>query len=136
MQPLPEGSPLLLKTLELCTTLVATPEFQSVVKRLETFEANESARALLNTLNEKGAELQQKQQLGLPLAEAEIGEFESARQTFFANPLGQDFVQAQEQMQKMQQAIGKYVGKAFETGRVPVADDFAGDCSDGTCGCH
>lgn len=136
MQPLPEGSPLQIKALELCSTLVATPDFQSVVKRLETFEANEAARSLLNALNDKGAALQQKQQLGLALAESEIGEFEVARQAFFENPLAQDFVQAQEQMQKMQQAIAKYVGKAFETGRVPVADDFAGDCSDGTCGCH
>ena len=74
-----EGSPLLLKTLELCTTLAATPDFRSVVARLERFEADESARALLNELNEKGAALQQKQQIGQPLAEAEIGEFESAR---------------------------------------------------------
>ena len=136
MQPLPEGSPLLLKTLELCTTLAATADFRSVVARLERFEADESARALLNQLNEKGAALQQKQQMGQPRAEAEIGDFESARQAFFENALGQDFVQAQEQMQKMQQAIAKYVGKTFEKGRVPVADDFAGDCSDGTCGCH
>ncbi len=136
MQPLPEGSPLLVKTLELCSALTASPDFQSVQARMQRFEADADAGALLAALNEKGAALQEKQQLGLPLAEAEIGEFEAARQAFFGNPLAQDFVQAQEQMQKMQQAIAKYVGKAFETGRVPVADDFAGDCSDGGCGCH
>ncbi|HSH94047.1 MAG TPA: YlbF family regulator [Roseimicrobium sp.] len=124
------------KTRELCQTLIEQPEFQTIRSSVETFLANDEARAQFDALNLKGQTLQQKQQAGLPLSEAEIADFESTREKLLANPVASNFLKAQEEMNGIQDQINQHVSKTFELGRVPNAEDFDSCCNEGGCGCH
>ncbi|MEI6279665.1 MAG: hypothetical protein WCQ16_09835 [Verrucomicrobiae bacterium] len=51
-------------------------------------------------------------------------------------PVASDFFDAQEEMHDLQRAVKKAVAKTIELGRLPTADELAGDgCGEG-CGCH
>jgi cell fate (sporulation/competence/biofilm development) regulator YlbF (YheA/YmcA/DUF963 family) len=125
------------KTRELCQTLIDQPEFKSMRQRIDAFMADEKTRGHYDSLMVKGQTLQQKQQSGLPLDGAEITDFEQLRESFLNNPVARGFLDAQEEMQKLQQSVGQYVSKTFELGRVPEESDLdsGGSCGSG-CGCH
>ncbi len=105
-------------------------------KRMDAFMADDKTRGQYDTLMAKGQALQQKQQSGIPLDNAEVGDFEKLREGFVSNPVARGFLDAQEDMQKMQQSVTEYVAKTFELGRVPEESDMdSGSCGHG-CGCH
>ena len=87
-------------------------------------------------LNDRSALLQQKQQAGVEIKEEEIVEFEKLREEFMANSVATNFLEAQEEVQQVQDRINQIITKTFEIGRVPNQDDFD-FCSDGfgDCGC-
>jgi len=126
--------PILQKTRELCETLVSQPEFQSIRTRIDAFMADEAAKLQYQCVMEKGESLHHKQQMGLPLTEQEITEFQKDRDALVNNPVSRDFIDAQQQMQKVQDSVGQYVAKTFELGRIPTEEDFT-SCGQG-CGCH
>jgi cell fate (sporulation/competence/biofilm development) regulator YlbF (YheA/YmcA/DUF963 family) len=130
-----EETAVIQKTRELCDAIVAQPEFQTIRRQIDQFMGNEEAKLQYQTVMEKGETLQQKQQMGLPLSEEEVGDFQKHRDLLVNNPVARAFLDAQEQMQKMQQSVGQYVAKTFELGRTPTDDDFSGCCSDHGCGC-
>jgi cell fate (sporulation/competence/biofilm development) regulator YlbF (YheA/YmcA/DUF963 family) len=131
-----EDTIILQKTRELCETIVQQPEFQEIRSRIDAFMANEEAKSQYQRVIEKGESLQQKQQMGLPLSNEEITEFEGHRETLVSNPVAKGFLDAQNQMHKVQESVGQYVAKTFELGRIPSAEDFdSGSCGSG-CGCH
>ncbi len=123
------------KTRELCQTILDQPEYQSIRTRIDSFLADDEAKAQYQRLSEKGEVLQQKQQQGSPLSDAEIADFESHRQAFFSNPVAKDFVDAQQEMHEVQESVTRYVAKTFEIGRVPAAGDFE-SCGHDGCGCQ
>lgn len=124
------------KTRELCETIVQQPEFKQIRSRIDAFMANEEAKEQYQRVVEKGESLQQKQQMGMPLSNDEIAEFEKHRETLINNPVAKGFLDAQNQMHKVQESVGQYVAKTFELGRIPSADDFdSGSCGP-SCGCH
>jgi cell fate (sporulation/competence/biofilm development) regulator YlbF (YheA/YmcA/DUF963 family) len=130
-------NPLLAPTQALCQALVSLPDFQSIRTRIDAFSANDTVRNEYENLGLKSSMLQQKQQMGITLTEAEIAEFEGARQTFLDNPLARDFLEAQQEMTRLQDTIHQYVSKTFELGRLPAPEDLSGCCSDsGGCGCN
>ena len=54
------------------------------------------------------------------------------------NPVAREFMDAQQNLQSVQVAIGKYIGMTLELGRVPAEEDLAqedGCCNEGGCGC-
>jgi cell fate (sporulation/competence/biofilm development) regulator YlbF (YheA/YmcA/DUF963 family) len=121
---------------ELCQTILNQPEVKSIRQRIDAFNADTAAQKQYETLAERGEYLQHKQQQGAQLSDAEIAEFEKTREAFFANPVAKGFVDAQQQMHKMQDSVSKYVSKTLELGRVPAAEDMeSGSCGSG-CGCH
>lgn len=121
---------------ELCETILNQPEVKSIRQRIDAFNADTAAQKQYETLAERGEYLQHKQQQGAQLTDAEIAEFEKTREAFFANPVAKGFVDAQQQMHKMQDSVSKYVSKTLELGRVPAAEDMeSGSCGSG-CGCH
>jgi cell fate (sporulation/competence/biofilm development) regulator YlbF (YheA/YmcA/DUF963 family) len=134
METTPQGSVLLQKTRELCSALAETTEFQSIRQRIERFTADESARGQYEFLNLRGGQLQEKQQMGVPLDDAEIAEFEARRAAFIANPVAQDFLTAREEMIELQDTIARHVGKTFELGRLPKISEMAASCGS-DCGC-
>ena len=65
----------------------------------------------------------------------EVAVFEQERVTFLNNPVARGFLDAQEEMQQIQESIGRYVHKTFELGRVPAAEDFPSSHCGPSCGC-
>ena len=129
-------TPIVQATRALCRTILDQPEFKNVRRQVDAFMADESARAQYQVVIEKGEELQHKQQMGLPLTNDEIGEFEKNRTALVDNPVARGFLDAQQEMQKVQESVGQYVAKTFELGRLPTEEDFdSGSCGSG-CGCH
>jgi cell fate (sporulation/competence/biofilm development) regulator YlbF (YheA/YmcA/DUF963 family) len=123
------------KTRELCQTILDQPEYQIIRRQVEAFLKNEKAQEQYQMLSSKGEYLQHKQAQNLPLANEEIAEYETHRETFFNNPVARDFVGAQQAIHKMQETVAQYVAKTYELGRIPTADDFdSGDCGP-SCGC-
>jgi len=124
------------KTKELCQAILDQPDVRSMRQRVAAFEADDKARGQYDVLISKGQTLQQKQQSGQSLDGTEIKDFEQLRDAFVNNPVARGFLDAQEDMQKLQQSVVQYVTKTFELGRVPEESDMdSGSCGSG-CGCH
>lgn len=124
------------KTRELCQTIIEQPDFQAIRSRIDTFMADDRAKAQYQTVVEKSEVLNQKQQMGAPLSPEEIADFESHRETLVNNPVARGFMDAQGEMHKMQESVTQYLTKTLELGRVPNEDEFdSGSCGHG-CGCH
>src|SRR5262245_38963249 len=128
-------TPLIQKTRDLCQTIVDGTEFRSIRERIDAFAADEGGKNLYHTGMEKGDALQQKQQYGLPLDNNEVAAFEQNREQLLNHPVARSFLDAQQQMHKIQESVMQFVGKTFELGRVPTLDDFASDNCGPTCGC-
>jgi cell fate (sporulation/competence/biofilm development) regulator YlbF (YheA/YmcA/DUF963 family) len=124
------------KTLELCEAIVQQAQFQSIRQRVDTFMADPKAQQQYQSLTEKGRSLHEKQHQGLPLDSREIAIFESERDILLGNSVAKAFIDAQEEMQEMQEGVHKFIHKTFELGRLPSEEDFQeGSCGHG-CGCH
>ncbi|MDB6068445.1 MAG: hypothetical protein JWR26_4653 [Pedosphaera sp.] len=124
------------KTKELCQAILDQPDVRSMRERIDSFMSDAKTRGQYDTLMSKGQVLQQKQQSGQALDETEVAEFEKLRKGFIENPVARGFLDAQEDMQKLQQSVAEYVTKTFELGRVPEESDLdSGSCGHG-CGCH
>jgi cell fate (sporulation/competence/biofilm development) regulator YlbF (YheA/YmcA/DUF963 family) len=130
-----ENSLIFQKTRELCQAILDQPEYQTIRQRVDEFMANDEAKTQYQSLSEQGEYLQHKQQQGMVLAPEEIAEFEQKREAFITNPVARGFMDAQQEMHKVQDTVGRYVAKTFELGRLPQDDDFEGSCGQG-CGCH
>jgi cell fate (sporulation/competence/biofilm development) regulator YlbF (YheA/YmcA/DUF963 family) len=136
MQTQIEESAVIQKTKELCQTILDQPEILALRKDIETFMADDQARTEYESLMTQGEMLNEKQHSGAALTEAEIADFEKLRKSFLSKPVARGFLDAQEQMQRLQKSVGQYVSKAFELGRVPEESDLdSGSCGSG-CGCH
>jgi hypothetical protein len=87
-------------------------------------------------VNELSDLLQMRQRGGLAIQQEEITQFETLREQLLQNPIAQGFIEAQQEMQNLHEAIGRFVNKTFELGRSPEFEDvFDGSCGSG-CGCH
>ncbi len=123
------------KTRELCQAILDEPGVQALRKNIDSFMADENARAQYEDVVTKGQALQQKQQTAQALTDDEIADFEQHRDALLKNPVASDFIDAQQQLRDVQEAIHRHVNKTFELGRLPSEEDLAtGCCSDG-CGC-
>lgn len=130
-----EETAIIQQTRELCQTIVDQPEFRQIRLHIDAFMSDDAAKAQYQVVMEKGDELQQKQQMGMPLDNAEIGEFEKNRELLLNNAVAANFLTAQQQMHKIQESVMQYVSKTFELGRVPSADDFPAESCGPSCGC-
>jgi cell fate (sporulation/competence/biofilm development) regulator YlbF (YheA/YmcA/DUF963 family) len=136
MQTQIEENVIVQKTRELCQAILDQPDVRSMRQRVAAFEADDKARGQYDVLISKGQTLQQKQQSGQTLDSTEVKDFEQLRDAFVNNPVARGFLDAQEDMQKLQQSVVQYVTKTFELGRVPEESDMdSGSCGHG-CGCH
>jgi cell fate (sporulation/competence/biofilm development) regulator YlbF (YheA/YmcA/DUF963 family) len=126
------------KTRELCEALLQDSRFRDSRRQIEGFLADEAAQEQYRNVSERGRTLRDKQTQNLTLTETEIDEFEKMRFDLLNNPVAQNFIELQGQMNEVQDGINKMISKAFELGRVPGEEDLA--CSDQSCGsgcgCH
>ena len=134
MQSALDNGPVLAKTLELCETIVSQPAFVAMKQRIDTFLADEDAKALYRTAAEKGEYLHHKQHQGASLGEEEIADYEQHRAALMQNAVAMAFLEAQESLRQVQDTVTKYVTKTLELGRVASAEDFQ-SCGAG-CSCH
>lgn len=134
MSILSDDSLVMNKARELCEAIVADGEYQESMAKVETFLNNDEARLGYQNVHEKGQALNEKQRSGLQLADAEIHEFEVAREQLMQNEVAKDFMAAQEQLEMVQKAVSQYVGMTLELGRVPTPEDFAAAAQGGCCG--
>ena len=124
------------KTQELCGVIVQQEGFSHLFGRLQSFLEDEGLKFRYQSLNDLGHLLQQKQASGLEVTVSEIELFEKQREEFLANPVAVDFLKAQEEVQQFQSVVFRQISKMLEVGRVPVPDDFSGECCDSQCGCE
>jgi len=143
MSILANDSSVIAKTKELCAQIVAEPRFKELQGQVERFLDDDAARLQYQSVHERGEELHHKQHAGVELGAAEIREFEAARDALFKNEVATNFLNAQRELESIQQTVSKYVGMTLELGRVPEAEDFAeaedgccGGGGKGGCGCH
>lgn len=127
-------TPIIEKTRELCETIVEQPMFQKILADIEAFLADNQARSVYESLIEKQQFLIERQQQGHELTEAEIADYESERDVLMGNTVATAFIEAREQIQKVQNSIGQYVSKTFELGKVPTEDELSSGGGGGCCG--
>ena len=89
MQATIEETPVIQKTRDLCQTILDQPEVRQIRERIDAFMGDDAAKNQYQTLMEKGDALQQKQQMGTPLDNAEIAEFEKNRDSLLTNPVAE-----------------------------------------------
>lgn len=138
MKMLADDSLVIGKTKELCAAIADDPEYRSMIEKVERFMEDDAAKLQFQSVQERSQELGQKQQSGLELSVGEVEDFETAREALMSNAVAREFMDAQQSLQSVQSAIGKYVGITLELGRVPAEEDLAdqeGCCNEGGCGC-
>ncbi len=139
MNLLTKDSAVMEKTKDLCEAIAQDIEFVALQGHVERFLEDDAAKLQYQSVHERGEELHQKQQAGVELSEREIKEFEEARTQLLDNEVARDFMDAQQNLQTLQQTITKYVGMTMELGRVPEPEDMqennGGGCCGGGCGC-
>ncbi|HEX4342259.1 MAG TPA: YlbF family regulator [Verrucomicrobiae bacterium] len=125
------------KTQELCQAILDQPNLRDARERISTFIANDTARKQYETVMAKGQALQDKQQQSQQLTNEEIADFEKHREILVNNPVARGFLDAQEELQHVEQSIRKQVSKTLELGRLPTEEELGegGSCGSG-CGCH
>lgn len=130
---LTEESTVVTKTLELCQTIVDSPDMRSIRTRIDAFMGDSDARSQYESLVNKGQELQDKQQRSMPLSQDEIATFEKQRDALLSNPVARGFIDAQEELHEVKETVTRYVNRTLELGRVPTEEDL-GSCGQG-CSC-
>ncbi len=123
------------RSLDLCQAIVDQPDFPALKAKLDAFMGDELLKFQYGQLNDLGNLLQMKQGNGMELKPEEIGEFEALRGQLLGNPVVLGFLEAQEELQKIHQVVGRALDKTFELGCRPDQNDL----HDGSCcggGCH
>ncbi len=134
MKFLEDDSAVMVKTRELCEAIAGDEEYRGLLGKVEAFLADDEAREGYRMVQEKGQELNQKQQAGLELSEVEIAEFESSRSHLLGNPVASEFLKAQQDLETLQMSVNRMVGMTMELGRVPSTEDIAQASGGGCCG--
>ncbi len=134
MNVLAEPVGVIQKTQDLCQSLLELPNFNELRTKVDAFMADEMAKYSYQMLTERSQMLQEKQSAGAPITDEEIAQYEALRDTFMKNTVATSFIEAQKEIQALQETVNQYFSKTFEIGRVPQAADFE-SCGSG-CGCH
>jgi cell fate (sporulation/competence/biofilm development) regulator YlbF (YheA/YmcA/DUF963 family) len=124
------------KTLELCQVIANQEGFAELCGKLKAFLSDESLKFRFQSLNDLSHLFQQKQAAGLEITPDEAELFERQREQFIQNPIALNFLGAQEEVQQLQSVVFRQISKMWEVGRVPVEEDFAGECCNSQCGCE
>ena len=135
MQTAIEETAVISKTKELCQAILDQPNMPSIRQRVDAFMGDEETRTHYDALMNKGQALEQKQQLSLPLSGEEIADFEQHREALLNNPVARGFLDAQEELHQVQEAIQHYVSKTLELGRVPTDEEMSGGSCGHGCSC-
>jgi cell fate (sporulation/competence/biofilm development) regulator YlbF (YheA/YmcA/DUF963 family) len=120
----------------LCSAVTERADFDRLKKGLDQFLSDEQLKFQFQQVNDMGRHLQARANQGDSISNSEIQEFESLRSELTSNVVVQEFLHAQDQLQQLQQTIGKFIEKTFELGRCPQLDEVDTGCCGGGCGCN
>lgn len=134
MSIIAEDSTVIVKTRELCAQIASDPVFLQLQENVERFLNDDAARLQYQSVHERGEELHHKQHAGVELGATEIREFEAAREALFDNEVAREFLTAQQELERLQKEISKYISLTLESGKVPTAEDIAAASGGGCCG--
>lgn len=125
------------KIIELCETLVADGEVKNAREQAEAFFADEQAVSLYREMASFGRSLHQKQHQGEEPSDAELSRFNSLQDKCESSPVISSFLNAQQTLSGVAEAVNAFVSKSLESGRVPAPEEMVkkGGCGEG-CGCH
>ena len=93
------------KTRELCQTILDQPSYQTTRQQIETFLINDEAKSRTRAVVEQSELLNHKQHSGVPLSPEEISGFGAKRTALMEHPVARGFLDAQEQLHKIQESI-------------------------------
>ncbi len=135
--PMPtDDTAVIQKTKELCQAILEQPDMVSIRARIDTFMADDTARTQHDQWLTQAEALERRQQQAAPISSGEIAEFETRRETMLANPVAVAFLEAREELQRIQHTINQYISKTLELRRVATEEDFASECCGHNCDCH
>ena len=136
MSTLTDATAITDKTRELCQTILDHPAFKAAQQRIQTFVADDQARATYETVAGKGQELRHRQHHGEAISDDEVSAFESAREALLGNSVAREFIDAQSELHELRKSIEQHLALTLELGRIPTSEDLdAHSCGSG-CGCH
>jgi cell fate (sporulation/competence/biofilm development) regulator YlbF (YheA/YmcA/DUF963 family) len=135
METIAKDSGIIQRTLDLCGAIASESDFPMLRAKVDAFMADEQVKFLFQQVNNMGQILRTKQGQGLDLTDEEVGQFEKMREELLANPLAKGYLDAQQEIERVHQVVGRFVEKTFELGRRPEYEE-AHDGSCGGCGCH
>ncbi len=121
------------QTRGLCEAIVEDPAFKAMHADVEAFLSNDEAREAYKTVHEKGAELQDKQRIGVELTAQEMTDFELMREELMQNSVITGFMQAQQELQMLQKQVNDHLGLTIELGRMPTEQEITDASSGGGC---
>ena len=116
------------KTRELCQAILDEPSVKALRQSIDSFMADEQTREQYEDLVAKGQALQEKQQGSVPLTGEEISDFEQHRDALLKNPVASSFLDAQHELQQVQESIHQHVRKTIELGRLPSEEELSQSC--------
>jgi len=112
------------KTKDLCEAILQDPKLKSAFVDIENFLENDVAKDAFSSMQQKGQELQAKQQAGIELTAGEVEEFNKLREVVESNKIARAFLSAQEELHEAQTSVNAWVGMTMELGRMPTEEDF------------
>lgn len=131
-----DKSAVIIKTEELCQAILEQASFKELKQKINAFMSDEKSKTQYQNLINKQNMLKEKQQQGMSLTDDDVQEFEREKQALLDNPVAKGFIDAQQEIHKVEETVSQYVSKTFDLERVPTEDDFQqGDCGP-SCGCH
>ena len=104
-------------------------------QRVDAFMASEEAKSQYQNLMEKREFLEHKQQTGSQISDEEIADFNQQRDALVNNPVARGFLDAQQEMHRVQESVNQYLSKTLELGRLPTDEDFGSGSCGSSCGC-
>ena len=125
------------KTKELCQTILEQEQFRALRHDIDSFLGDQQAQEQYHLVIDKREYLGHLQEQGIELTDEQFQEFETERDALIANPVAKKYLDAQQSLGKMQDAVVSYVTKTIELGRLPTDDELRpqGGCCGGGCGC-
>src|SRR5688500_7327203 len=117
---------------QLCTSLLNQPAYKELRQMIEQFTTDSEAMSQYEQFVDKHQRLSQKEQQGLELLKEEVDDFNQDEQKLYENSVIRRFLYAQQEFDKTQQFISKYIFKAIELSRLPELHELKHDSS---CGC-
>ncbi len=133
MSILSTDSAVMEQTRGLCEAIVNDTAFKTMHADVETFLSDNAAREAYQNVHQKGAELQDKQRIGVELTAQEMTDFELSREELLANPVVMGFMKAQQELQTLQKQVNDQLSLTIELGRLPSAEEIAEASSGGGC---